>query len=887
MGLAEHPFYAVKYLGRNYEVALPVMATPFVGRKQELAEIMRLLADDSCRLLTLVGPGGIGKTRLALEAARRLTADTNSTYFVPLQALNSPELVAPAIAEAVDCQFDPGCDPRQQLLDYLCEKSLLLVLDNFEHLLDGGELLSEILSAAPGVRLLVTSRERLNLVEEWALDVGGLAYPTSPEEDDIEGYSAVQLFMQNARRVHVGFTLLPAQKPAVTRICRLVGGMPLGIELASVWVRAMSCDQIANEIERSLDILQTPARNVSPRHRNIRAALEHSWNLLAEVEQNVFMRLSVFRGGCTRPAAEHVTSASVWTLTALVDKSLLRVDANGRYHLHELLRQYAEEQLDLSGVANTTRDSHCDYYSHWFHERESDLKGHRQIEALAEIEADFDNVRAMWAWAIQQRDAEAIDRSVECLRLFCDMRSRFYEAEGLFRQAQAVFPDDSPIWGRIVARLLWMLFMGERPESSWEDTDALLAQCLSIARQHDDRYETAFCIYLQGIAAASHTRQNAAAQALFLESLDHYRILEDPYFIGDVLTWYGVLQDSDDKTIAYVEESLRILREAGALNLTAWGLINIAMCQMWQGRLADAEASFKESLTIQRVRGDRKGIVWNLYWLGVAAFSAGDFNRSKAFAEETLHYADDYNILFGKKGGRSLLCVIAAVSDEDYTLARQLGEEVLSLPLMRSDADSRANAHFGLALAAWSGRDEAAMKRQRQTLLKMGIEFHMPVCILYTLLLTAILSTHHSEFTRAVELLALTFTRIHATGWLENWPLLNRLRQQLEANLGIESYRTAWERGAKLDLFATGRALLEESGGAPENLPPADSTNSLTERELEILRLVADGLSNRQIAEQLIFSVGTVKWYVNQIYSKLHVGSRTQAIARAREVGIL
>lgn len=265
--------------------------TSFVGRAEELSSIAVLLADPNCRLLTLVGPGGIGKTRLALEAARPFS----STHFVSLQPLTSPDFVVSAIADTIGLQFYSGADPKQQLLDYLREKSGLLVLDNFEHLLDGATLLSEMLAAASEIRLLVTSRERLNLVEEWALDIGGM------EEE-----SAVELFVQQAQRAKVGFSLTDQNSAAVEHICRLVGGMPLALELAASWVRALSCDAIANEIERSLDILETPARNTEPRHRTMRAAFKPTWERLTDHERDVFMKLSVFRGGFTREAAQAV-----------------------------------------------------------------------------------------------------------------------------------------------------------------------------------------------------------------------------------------------------------------------------------------------------------------------------------------------------------------------------------------------------------------------------------------------------------------------------------------------------------------------------------------------------------------------------------------------------
>jgi predicted ATPase len=451
---------------------LPTPSTPFVGRAEELTEVAALLTDPNCRLLTLVGPGGIGKTRIALEIIQGQRNNlTTPIYFVPLAPVNSAEAIIPAITEAMQVKLFSASDLKQQLLDYLREKApLLLILDNIEHLLSGADLVSDILAYAPDVKLLVTSRERLNLVEEWGLEVGGLAFPTSETETNIEQYSAVQLFMQGAQRLQVGFRLTEAQMPAAARICRLVEGMPLAIELASAWVRTLSCEDIANEIERSLDILETPARNMPARHRTMRAALEQSWKLLTDDERDVFMRLSVFWGGFRKDATQRVAGATLQTLSSLVDKSLLRLNAQGRYELHELLRQYGEEQLVNAGQAKNARDVHGVFYAEFLQQHEADLKGHRQIAGLDEIEADFDNIRAAWSWLLDSRKHEVINQAVESLYLFCEMRGRIYEGDNLFQHARASLAPDlgnepSRAWGRVLVRHLpWRVDVTHRRE---------------------------------------------------------------------------------------------------------------------------------------------------------------------------------------------------------------------------------------------------------------------------------------------------------------------------------------------------------------------------------------------------------------------------------------
>jgi predicted ATPase/DNA-binding SARP family transcriptional activator len=455
---------------------LPPQPTAFIGREQELRGIGQLLLDEpDCRMLTLVGPGGIGKTRLAIQAGMEaLTAFPDGVYLVSLAPVSSPEFLVPSIADALALSFE-GADPKAQLLNYLRQKEMLLVLDNFEHLLSpplssppqggiergkigGGNLLSDVLTSTSGIKLLVTSRERLNLQWEWVRDIEGLTYPSVEEMGlpieeigpptgeaageaatgriSLEGYSAVRLFVENARRSRPDFSISEADNPAVARICQLVEGMPLGLELASAWVRIMPPQEIAQEIERNLDFLTTSTRDMPERHRSLRALFEHSWQLLSKAERSVIRGLSVFRGSFGREAAQKVAGASLPLLAALVDKSMLRGHPTGRYDMHELLRQYAAEKLQQKPKeSEAARDRHGSHYAAFLQAQEPHLRRARRSEALAEIGADVDNLRAAWQRAVARGRATEIGQSLESLHLFYFAQGWFREGEEAFREA--------------------------------------------------------------------------------------------------------------------------------------------------------------------------------------------------------------------------------------------------------------------------------------------------------------------------------------------------------------------------------------------------------------------------------------------------------------------
>jgi serine/threonine protein kinase/tetratricopeptide (TPR) repeat protein len=617
---------------------LPMMTTPFIGREAELTEISRMLSDPSYRLLTLHGPGGSGKTRLAIEAAiNQLGKFQHGVYFVDLTAVEDPNLITPTIADAIRFNFFGPAEPEAQLLNYLQNKEMLLVLDNFEQLMSRVELLFKIIHAAPDVRLVITSRERLNLREEWVLPLEGLPVPETIGAEATTSATALDLFLQSARRVRPNFSPGEEDLQAIHHICQLVDGIPLDVELAASWMNMLMPAEIAEEISQDFGFLTTSLRDLPSRHRSVRSVSEYSWKLLNGEEKVVLRCLSVFRGGFNRDAVRAVVGASLPILNVLIDKSLLRRSpASGRYDIQELLRQFAAEKLaeKPEEEADMLRQ-HAYYYLHYLEERASELRGGRQLQALDEIHREIGNVRAAWQWAIVQRDQEAILLGLDALYHFYQLRGRQREGAMAFAQAaQALrmLPNKRSIAvARVIARQgAFSRFIGRLDEAK-----ALLQESLQIVRALDNKAEIAFSLYQLGAAAPD----SPEARHYWEESLELAQELDDPTLIAESLNWlaFAFYQQGDfTAAVELLEKSLVVRRNMEDQHGLAVGLTNLGIIYNYSGEYDKAQKLLQEGLqTYQRLR-DAHGMAVACNNLSHVALNRGDYEAAQEWAEQAL-----------------------------------------------------------------------------------------------------------------------------------------------------------------------------------------------------------------------------------------------------------
>jgi predicted ATPase/DNA-binding CsgD family transcriptional regulator len=786
---------------------LPAQTTPFIGREEELAELGQCLSAPESRLLTLVGPGGSGKTRLAIELATKRGEDfPHGVHFVSLTPLNSPDQIVPSIAGTLGLPLSGDSAPVGQLFAYLRKKRLLLILDGVEHLLDGVTLVADLIEAAPQIKLLVTSREALNLPEEWVRQVNGMRFPIDDQAADLESYSAIQLFVDRARRIRSDFSLTNEQNQVI-RVCYLVSGLPLAIELAASWVRLLPCEDIAREIEHGLDILETNWRDVPERHRSIRAVFEHSWKLLTGEEKAAFRKLSVFRGGFTAAAAEQIAGAPIRALTALVDKSLVQMVSAGRYDVHELVRQYSEEQLEAAREIAATQQAHSRYYAAFIRDREADLKGKGQLDAIRALKEDWDNVRTACLWMLDHRDFDLIDRCLEGLFLF-GLDYRLMETQDLWRHALDVFaphPDEEPhpAYGRLLARTVFLLELrGPRTDPRSGIAQQRVETALTIARQRGDPLDVAYGLFAQGLLLYLYSDYNGALR-WYADSLNYYGSLNDGFHLGQV---YGNIYacyfypGQFEAALPWAQRYLDQSRAIGNKVEEGWALYQLGLASIFLGRMDEAEPYLYSSKAIMDMFGNSSGVYDFKMMMSLIAFHTGDLPRARASAKVCVQLANDADD--SKNPGVDAMGLLATIEclEGNYTLGKKMFDQTLGLISPWNDY-REALVRRGLALYYCDLGDDLTAQHHLRPLRDAALKVRYMPDLTSILPIQAVLLARQGQSEQATERLGLAFSYPSSlVGWMEKWPLLLQVRSNLERELGAERFEAAWERGKTLNL---------------------------------------------------------------------------------------
>ncbi|PJF39515.1 MAG: hypothetical protein CUN54_08540, partial [Phototrophicales bacterium] len=617
---------------------LPQHTTTFIGRTAELNDIANRLTDPNCRLLTLVGPGGIGKTRLAIEATSHPALKfAAGVYFVNLQPVASVDHVLHTIVSVIGFELNSDRNLAKQLSDYLHDKHLLLILDNFEHLLAAREHITHLLSHAPHVKVLVTSRETLNLIDEWLFHVDGMEYPNGEPTEVLSTYSAVNLFIERARRVRHDFSLVD-EAAHVLHVCRLVQGMPLSIELAATWLRRLSCAQIAHEIQNGLDILETDLRGVPDRHRSIRVVFDHSWHLLDGDERDVLMGLSVFRGGFLRNAAEQVTDASLDTLSSLVDKSLLQMNSDGRYTIHELQRQYAEEQLAAIPEQDAAiRDRHCEYYCEFMDIPVREFLNQNGRKTVLAIERDIDNVRAVWYWAIARQKFRDLHRAMASFYNFVWSRAWYHAGDRAFADALVGLRAAEPSDERNLVLGYTLACLGSLDLWLWRVHQARihLQESVAILRQLNAPYELSFALGSLGWAVYSEGDWDTA-RALLVEA---ECLLEETGQTGlqsVICALLGLLMKdlkASDESAYWYQKMLVIDRQINSQGIIAQVFGFFGFLAYGHREYDKARRYFANGLLVAAIADNPALLKGALSQLGDFADETGDIEGSLVFSE--------------------------------------------------------------------------------------------------------------------------------------------------------------------------------------------------------------------------------------------------------------
>jgi len=779
---------------RRNTVSLPASLSPLIGREEELANLKELVNKPDVRLITLLGMGGMGKSRLALAIAQQYSQDSKElVVFVPLAQVAEGKKLVPAILDALGIQIQGTTFAEDFLLNYLHNKKAFLVLDNFEHLLSEVDFVINLLKSAPKVKVLLTSRERLNVSHEVLFVLTGLQVGQDADSD------AMRFFVHQAQRINPTFELSEGNRKEIEQICYLTQGMPLALMLAAGWLEHLTLQEITDEIKKGIDILEGDIRDLPARQQSMRSTISSSWNRLSEEFQHIFAALTVFRGGFTREAAQFVAKADIRILQTLVNRSLL-VAQGGRYNVHELLRQYGLERLKDMASVEYIFHMHSLYYLEWLSQLEAGLKDNRQNTFAEHIVGDLDNVRQAWNWAVERQHPDLLDGALEALFVFFTIQNRIREGAELFNYTIEHLEADDTVDHALLNRVRIRYYSFSLRYAGNEIDVNELENCVIRAKESDNPYELALAYSMKSSYIGYVERDFEQAIIVNNRVIDLFESLGETFNLATAYHKHGYnyLQTTGlEMLIHYTEKAYEVACKVGNYYNMKSALGNLGSAALYFGRYREAEQYYREAQAMMQGLHDGMGKANAINFTHIL-FLLGKFDEGEHMLQDAWkgdHDAMENNVVMFGYAMHSFAYVIK----QDYEQALQHART--GLQKAHNDLSVLLVIHIMIGIAYCGLHDVIqaekhliqAWQRAKQMSFYASATWGLPILV--------VTSVQRERYDEAVHYAALARTHpLSAKGWLDHWPMLVDAEAKAKSSLDEQHFKRVWQHGVSLEI---------------------------------------------------------------------------------------